>query len=158
MAGVTLPRLRDLWRTAVEASEFDADVYLGPIVSGDPDDAIFVGYDGNPFGDMEMVVHSQDWGTIGARNRDEEFDVRCCVLNRSGLADPKGLAAAIARLYGLFGVIAAAVHRDPALALGVTPYTASIRGVASYIPLDETDAVQPRVAFNVHVRTRLPGL
>jgi hypothetical protein len=127
-------------------------------VSGDPDDAVFIGYDGNPFGDMEMVVHSQDWGTIGARNRDEEFDVRCCVLNRTGLADPKALEDALGRIYGMFGIIADATHADPSLGLGITPFTASIRGLASYVPLDETDAVQPRVSFNIHVRTRLPGL
>lgn len=159
-ARVTMPRLRDLWTDAVAASVFarTVDVYLGPIVSGDPDDAVFVGYDGNPFGDMEMVVHSQDWGTIGAKNRDENFDIRCCVLNRSGLIDPKSLAAAIDRLYGMFAVLADAVHRDPSLGLGITPFTASIRGLSSFVPLDETDAVQPRVSFNVHVRTRLPGL
>lgn len=155
-----MPRLRDVWTAAFAASEFagTVDVYLGPIVSGDPDDAVFVGYDGNPFGDMEMIVHSQEWGALGARNRDEEFDIRCCVLNRSGLIDPKALEAAIYRLYGMFTVLADATHRDPSLGLGITPYTASIRSLSSFIPLDETDAVQPRVSFNVHIRTRLPEL
>jgi hypothetical protein len=156
-AGIVLPRLRDVFAASLADPYPDVDVYLGPIVSGDPDDAVFVGYDGNPFGEMETVIHTQQWGALGNKARDEEFDVRCAILNRSGQTDADGVAAALARLYGMFSAVADGVHSDPSIQLGppVTPVmSCSIRGLGSFVPLTEV-GVEPRVGFNVHVRTRL---
>lgn len=156
-AGMVLPRLRDVFRAGLVTPYPDVDVYLGPIVSGDPDDAVFVGYDGDPSGDMETVVHTQNWGALGNKARDEEFDVRCAILNRTGQTDADGVAAAIARMYGMFDAIANSVHADPSIGLGppTSPImTCSIRGLGSFMTLTD-DGVAPRVTFSVHVRTRV---
>ena len=156
-AGIVLPRLRDLFRTALAEPFPDVDIYLGPIPTGDPDDAVFVGYDANPFGDMEMVIHTQQWGALGNRARDEDFEVRCAILNRTGQTDSEGVAKAIERLYGMYHAVANAIHADPSIGLGppLTPVmTCSVRGLGSYLPLTES-GVEPRVSFSVHVRTRI---
>lgn len=156
-AGIVLPRLRDVCAAALTSLSPPVEVFLGPIVSGDPDDAFFVGYDGDPFGEMEAVVHTQNWGALGNRSRDEEFDVRCCILNRSGQDDADGIAAAITRMYAMFDAIATAIHSNPSIGLG-PPTTAvmlcSIRGLASFMTLTP-NGVEPRVSFNVHVQTRV---
>lgn len=159
-AAVVLPRLRTLFADAI-ADEFPrTNVFLGPIASQDPDDAVFVGYDGDPFGDMEMVVHTQNWGALGNNARDEEFDVRCCILNRAGAEDEKAVNAAVERMYRMYMLIADRLHDDPSIGLGPsTPNNApimqcSIRGIGTYMSLTET-GVEPRVSFSVHVRTRL---
>lgn len=162
-APATMTRLRDLWTTALAGSEFagTVDVYLGPLVSGDPDDAVFVGYDGDPFGDMQAVTHAQGWAGIGARRRNEEFDVHCCVLNQSGSTDGPGFVAAFERLYGIASVLFDAVHSDPSLGLGpgkptgAPRFTADVRGFSAHVPTDDTRGVMPRVQFSVHVVTRI---
>jgi hypothetical protein len=161
----TVLRLHTLFTEALATSPFagEVDAYLGPMMSGDPDDSVHVGYDGDPMGDMEMVVHQQQWVGIGAgpARRDEEFDVRCCILNMSGSTDAVGFAAAIARLYSIARVLFAPIHRDPSLGLGpgteenAPRFTADVRGFSSYVPTDDQRGVMPRVQFSVHVVTRV---
>src|SRR5687768_4215310 len=77
----------------------DVDAYIGPYASGDPDDAVFVGYDGDPDGDMEAIVHTQGWaGALGAKARNEEFSIRCCILNLSGAGDAGAITRALNRI------------------------------------------------------------
>jgi hypothetical protein len=162
-AGIVLPRLRDMARTALEVEyppdeDGAVDVYLGPLVSGDPDDAVFIGYDGDPLGDFECVRHTQVWGALGQKARDEEFDVLCCIMNRAGQTDADGVAECFDRLYRIFTLIANSIHAVPSLGLGppMTPYmTADIRNFGAYMPLMESGDVQPRLSYNVHVRTRM---
>lgn len=156
-AGIVLPRLHAVAAAALATPYPTMKCFLGPIVSGDPDDAFFVGYTGDPFGDMEMVRHTQQWGAIGNKARDEEFDVHCCFLNRSGASTASGVASAIERLYGAQSVVANAIHGNPSIDLGppTTPVMqCSIRGLASYMPLTD-NGVEPRITFAVHVRTRI---
>lgn len=161
----TVLRLHALFGEALAASEFagEVDAYLGPMMSADPDDAVMVGFDGDPMGDMEMVVHQQSWAGIGVgpARRDEEFDVRCCILNMSGSTDPVGFAGAIGRLYRIARVLFEPIHRDPSLGLGpgseenAPRFTADVRGFSSYVPTDDQRGVMPRVQFSVHVVTRV---
>lgn len=134
----------------------EVDAYLGPYPSGDPDDAVFVGYDGNPEGDLEAVVHRQSWaGAVGQGRRDEQFDIRCCVLNLAGANSVDAIGQAIMRVYGIFGVLARALHTDPHLGLGVHPYRAEITGPSSYLPPGSQAGIEARVTFDVHVETRI---
>lgn len=157
-AGLVIPRLRTLWTEALAVSHPEVDVYLGPLVSGDSDDAVFVGYDGDPFGDMEVAVHTQQWAGAATHKRNDVFDVRCCVLNTAGAFDGDQVAAALERLYSVFMVCATTVHTDPSLGLGITPFVASITGFGSFLPLAENEAggtlVEPRISYSVHVETR----
>ncbi len=153
-----IPRLRDAFVNALGGPFPDTNVFLGPIVSGDPDDAVFIGYDGDQFGEMEVAVHTQQWGALGNKARDEEFDVRCCILNVAGAVDADEVEAAFTRLYAMYQAIAAEIHRDPSIGLGppVAPVmVCAVRNFASYMPLTENGGVEPRISFSVHVRTRV---
>lgn len=163
-APATMRALDSLFRAAIAASPYgdgSVDVYLGPLVSGDPDDAVFIGFDGDPEGAFAMTLHDQTWRTLGPRNRDENFDVFCCVLTMSGRTDGPGVLDAVDRLYGVFDVCASAVHADPSLGLGpgsehnAPLFKASVRGFSTFIPTDPERGAIPRVQFSVHVETRI---
>lgn len=156
-------RLIDLWRPALAGSAdySDVDVYLGPLVSGDPDDAVFVGYDGDPMGEMEMVTHTQNWAGLGQKRQGEEFDVHCCILALTAVTDGDALSAAIARLYGVWRTITAVVKADPSMGMGpgttenAPHWVTSVRNFQSYAPTDAQRGVEPRITFDVHVETRV---
>lgn len=160
----TMRALDALWRAAIAGSAYgdgSVDVYLGPLINGDPDDAVFVGYDGDPEGAFAMTQHTQEWRTLGQRRRDEQFDVFCCVLTMSGRTDGPGVLDAVERLYGIYSVCADAVHADPSLGLGpgsahnAPVFKASVRGFQTYIPTEPDRGAIPRVQFSVHVETRI---
>lgn len=161
-ATATMRQLDTRWRDALApAYGRTVDVYTGPLVNGDPDDAVFIGYDGDPEGAFAMTQHTQNWRTLGTRARDEEFDIFCCVLTMNGSTDGQGLVDAIDRLYGIYTVCADTVHNDPGLGLGPgsdhnAPYfQASVRGYSTFIPTDPERGAIPRVQFSVHVNTRI---
>jgi len=110
-APATMRALDSRWRAALTPVYGPTvDVFLGPLVTGDPDDAVFIGYDGDPEGAFAMTQHTQNWRTLGTRARDEEFDVYCCILTMSGSTDGPGVLDAIDRLYGIYDVCANTVH------------------------------------------------
>jgi hypothetical protein len=163
-AVATMRALDTIWRDALAASVYgdhSVDVYLGPLVSGDPDDAVFIGYDGDPEGAFSMTQHTQNWRTLGTRARDEEFDIFCCILTMTGRTDGPGVLDAIERLYGIYATCADAVHRDPSLGIGPgsahnAPYfKASVRAFSTFIPTEPERGAIPRVQFSVHVETRV---
>lgn len=158
-------RLLELWKAALAARPEYAqtvDVYLGPMYSGDPDDAVFVGYDGDPTGDFEMVAHSQNWAALGQRAQNDTFDVRCCILTLTGATDGEAMAAAMARLYDIWRCITAVVKADPGMGMvgpgsteGAPVWVAEVRSFSSYVPTDDERGVMPRIQFDIHVETRV---
>jgi len=157
-------RLIELWRTALDANPDyvdSVDVYLGPIYSGDPDDAVFVGYDGDPAGDFEMVQHTQNWAALGQRAQNDMFDVRCCILTLTGATDGEAMAAAMARLYDIWLTITATIKADPSMGMvtgtvgGAPVWVADVRSFSSYVPTDDERGVMPRIQFDIHVETRV---
>lgn len=156
-------RLIELWQQAVDASEYKGgvDVYFGPLVSGDPDDAVFVGYDGDPSGDFEAVTHTQSWAALGQHRQDDYFDIHCCILTMSGITDGEGMIAAMGRLYGIWICLSSAIKADPSLGLGpgttedAPVWVSDVRSFSSYVPTDEERGVMPRITFDVHCETRV---
>lgn len=128
-----------------------ANVWFGPVVTGDPTDSIYIGYDGDPEGEMAAIVGDQDWaGTLGAKQRDETFDIVCSITVLAGDGD---VAAAVARVYALFAIVTQAVRTNTCL--GQPPPTVvSIRSPQLY--LDPTaQGLEPRLVFRVNVKTRI---
>lgn len=127
--------------------------WYGPVVTGDPADSVFIGYDGDPDGDMEAVASDEDWAGIGAKRRDERFTVRCAIVVLVGTAVPLD---AIERVYAILAIIAHRLRVDPSLGLGPprSPvYYAEIASVA--VHNDQTSrGIQTRMVFGVRVRTR----
>lgn len=133
-----------LWTTA------GLDAVDGPFVSGDISDRLFVGYDGDPEGEFQVADLDSDWAGLGAKARDEEFDVVCAVVTRPGFTRAsEARTAAIA----VFQTAAAALRADPSLGMP-PPTTAAAIAQSLYTPPAST-GVQGRLVFNVHVRTRV---
>lgn len=161
MVPATLAALYELATTA--AAEYnarpDADpdypvrAWYGPVVTGDPADSVFVGYDGDPEGDMQAVSSDEDWAGIGAKRRDERFTVQCAIVVLVGTAVP---LEAIERAYAILAIIAHRLRVDPSLGLGPprSPvYYAEVGSVA--VHNDQTSrGIQTRMVFGVRVRTR----
>lgn len=156
-------RLVELWKAAIGDTDYTGtvDVYFGPLVSGDPDDAVFVGYDGDPTGDFEAAAHTQNWAALGQRRQDDFFDIRCCILTMNGITDGDGMIAAMGRLYGIWSCLSGAIKADPSMGMGpgtienAPVWVADVRSFSSYVPTDEERGVMPRITFDVHVETRV---
>ncbi len=126
------------------------DTVDGAFVSGDLTDRLFVGYDGDPEGEFQSADLDSDWAGLGAKARDEEFDIVCAVVTRPGFArasEARNAALAV------FQTAAAALRADPSLGLP-PPTTAAAVADALYTPPGST-GVQGRLVFNVHVKTRV---
>jgi hypothetical protein len=156
-------RLIEIWETAIADSVYadNLDVYLGPLYSGDPDDAVFVGYDGDPGGEFEMVTHVQNWAALGQRAQHDHFDVHCCILAMAGVSDGKAMSDAMARLYGIWRTLTVALKADPSMGMGpgtaenAPVWVTDVRSFTSYVPIDPDRGVMPRISFDVHVETRV---
>jgi hypothetical protein len=156
-------RLVTMWQAALVGSAYagTVDVYFGPLVSGDPDDAVFVGYDGDPTGEFEMASHTQSWAALGQRRQDDHFDIHCCILTMNGITDGDGMIASMERLYGIWICLSSAIKADPSMGMGpgttedAPVWVADVRSFSSYVPTDEERGVMPRLTFDIHVETRV---
>lgn len=88
----------------------------GPVVTGDPGELVFVGYDGDPDGDMDAITVETAWaGTVGASRRNELITIVGCVFVPYGESDPDAATVATARAYQLLDEIDAAVMANKPL-------------------------------------------
>lgn len=128
----------------------DIDTVDGAFVSGEVGDRLFVGYDGDPEGEFQAADLGSEWAGLGAKARDEEFDIVCAVVTRPGFTSAsEARNAAIT----LFQTAAAALRANPSLGLP-PPTVAAARAEALYTP-PTSSGVQGRLVFNVHVNTRV---
>lgn len=141
----TINRLVQVWSAAVGTT-----VWNGAIVTGDFSDCLYVGYDGDPEGDFQAVDCDSEWAGLGAKARDEEFDVICAAFALDGGND---VSAARTRVYALLKVAADALRADPSLGF-TPPYTAEVKGGELFTPLTDK-GIEARVVFRVHVETRI---
>lgn len=123
----------------------------GPVVTGDYAPAVHVGYDGDPEGDFKAVDADQEWVGLGARSRDEEFDVICCVSVLSGNSE---LRTARETAFAMLATIETALRADPSLGQTPTPYVAEYRPAAVHTE-PTGNGFQVRAVFSVHVKARL---
>jgi hypothetical protein len=133
-----------LW-TAADISTVD-----GPFVSGDTGDRLFVGYDGDPEGEMQAAELESEWSGIGTTKRDEEFDIFCAVVTRSGFRRASEARTAALALYQTASV---ALRANPSLGLP-PPSVAAPKPQGLFTP-PTSQGVQGRLVFNVHVKTRI---
>lgn len=130
--------------------------YDGPVVDHEfPDEAVFVGYDGDPEGEQIAADMSQEWAAIGAKRRNESFDIRCCAIAYFG--DGDSWKDARARAKTLLSSVETVLRADPSLGQldGVTPFfVAEIRPTVAH--QENTDrGYRVRIPFTVHVETRI---
>lgn len=122
----------------------------GAVVSGDFENAVYVGYDGDPDGDFKTVVMDQEWAGLGARARTETFDIICCAYVLSGAADTKSVRDTV---YGLLATAETTLRANPSLGQAST-FVAAIKPQELFT-WPTTGGVQGRLVFHVHVQTRI---
>lgn len=148
MATSRLPATIDALVTTFTAAGIKT--WDGAFVTGDYTDAVFVGYDGDPDGDYQTADMNQDWAGIGAKKRDEEFDVICAAVAKSGSTSIKTARdAAIA----LFSLVENTLRADPSLGFS-PPYVAEVKPTGLFTE-PTSDGLQARLVFTVHVKTRI---
>lgn len=127
-----------------------AKPYVGPFVTSDPGDALFLGYDGDPNGEFKSVSASSEWAGLGAKARNEVFTVHCAITALAG--DPDVLAA-VDRVYAIHTAFEAAVRADPDLNQA-PPFTAAVAG-GELFTMAHPAGLQVLLAFGVQVTTRI---
>lgn len=124
----------------------------GPFVTGDYDNAVFVGYDGNPEGNFLSAGIKQEWsGTLGTARRDEIMEITCAVVVMSGDTDVK---TARLNAFGLFGTVETTLRADPSLGFS-SPYVAGVKPVDFYVEPDSERGFVARLVFVVEAKTRI---
>jgi hypothetical protein len=147
----TIDALLSSWRTAPSLSA--DNVIDGPKVGSLPREVVFVGYDGDPEGDFTVAESEQEWAGLGAKRRDEEFDVVCSIVVTRGDSDVKG---ARDRGFAIQALLEDKLRSDPSLGMpgDTLPFTAEFRPVSVHLE-PTAQGFQVRVVFNVHVKTRV---
>lgn len=123
----------------------------GPFVTGDYAPAVHVGYDGDPEGEFQAVEPDQEWAGLGAKARDEEFDVICCVTLSSGDSDVRTARVAA---FAILATVETTLRANPSLGQS-PPFVAAFKPGAVHIQPDENVGFSLRAVFNVHVKTRI---
>lgn len=142
----TVDRVVHLLRTA------GLQVWDGPIMTGDRGDAVFVGYDAVPDGEFRSAEMNQQWAeAVGARRRDETFDIQCAALASVGENDPK---LGRDRAFALLAVVETTLRADPSLGITPTPFVAEFAPTAVFTEPDGA-GLQVRVPFLIRVSTRI---
>jgi hypothetical protein len=145
---VVLPALLTLVRAAPLTA---VQIYDGPFATGDPSDAIHIGYDGDPDSDTEAVTSDQAWAGLGAKSRDETITITSAVYLLNGAAD---VATARARGYELLAAVEEAIHPLPAMGLTPPTWAGVTNSSLIYIPT-ATAGLELWLRFWITVRTRL---
>lgn len=116
---------------------------------GDILDFVFVGYDGDPEGELLAAAGDQDWAGIGTKKRDESFDIACAVVSKYSADPPK---TARDRVKAQFTLVESAILADPSLGLpGQVQYC-----IADVHPIQLfAEQGQYRLTFVIRVQTRV---
>lgn len=152
MAASRVPAiLTALTTTATTAlSATTCKVYRGPFVTGDPGTSLFIGYDGNPAGEFRAVQVVSQWAGLGARARDEQFDVACAITLLSGSGD---VAQATDDVYALHTLFEAAVRASPALSQA--PRLTAELSAGELFTMPHPSGLQVLLSFTVRVSARI---
>lgn len=128
-----------------------ARVELGPVVSGDPSDTVWVGYDGDPEGEFRAGRRDSEWVGLGAKKRDESTFVTCAITTLAGDGD---VTAALTRIDVLFDALEDSLRADPSLGQSPTPFVAAVDDGDLFMDLT-TAGLEPRLVFTVAIKTRI---
>lgn len=149
----TLRRLHEVW-TGAFAADKTVNVWLGQVATGDPTDALWVGWDADPDGDDQMGSARTRWAGIGAKRRDEDLAIVCCLTALQGIgSDAGGILLAVDRVYALHNVAEDALRVDPSLGQG-PPYVAAVSSGDLYMHPQPDQGLLARLVFTATVATR----
>lgn len=143
--------LNELQSVAVTAmANTGCQVFRGPFVTGDPGSALFIGYDGDPGGDFDTVVQTSEWAGLGAKARNEMFDVFCSITELSGEGD---VGTATDHVFVLFAAFEDAMRATPGL--NQTPRLTAAVASIQLSTMPHPSGLQVRLTFTVRVSARI---
>jgi hypothetical protein len=125
-------------------------VFRGPFVTGDPGSALFIGYDGDPGGDFETVIQNSEWAGLGAKARNEMFDVFCAITELSG---ENNVGAATDHVFVLFSAFEDAMRANPGL--NQAPRLTAAVATVHLSTMPHPSGLQVRLTFTVRVSARI---
>lgn len=123
-----------------------ANVIDGWEVVGDTLDFVYIGFDGDPEGDLSAADINQDWAGIGTKKRNEFFDIVGAVVSRYSADTPK---TSRDRVKAQFTIVETAVLADPSLGFS-PPCVAGVNPVQLF-----AEPGQYRLTFVIRVQTRI---
>lgn len=148
------PAVVDAILTVVRAAAGTIEVADGPIVSGEYDETICIGYDGDPEGSGEAYSSDQDWIGLGAKHRDETIRVNCAIHLALGDAGVGTVKAARDRAHVLLGIVEDAIHPAPSIGLS-PPCWAGITSHRMLPILSAAVGLEAWIPFVITCRTRI---
>lgn len=123
-------------------------VFDGPVITGDFQAAVFVGYDGAAdSSDYKAVAGTQDWASLGAKRRSEAFSVICAAVALTGETDTKTGRDAV---YALLDIVGTTLRTDPSLGLNSPPFVAELKPVDLFTEPTE-NGLQCRWVFTIDI-------
>lgn len=125
-------------------------VYYGPPVTQDVSNCLFIAFDGNPEGTYQGVVGDSVWAGLGAKARDENFQVICCIYVITGDDDNE---VATERAFTLLGNVETALRADPSLGQA-PPFVAGVDLPELYVEPGPY-GIQIRLTFRISVKSRI---
>jgi hypothetical protein len=155
MVQTMLPQAIDAIVSKLQAAGLT--VWDGPIITGNYDDAVYIGYDGEYDGEEKAVSILQAWKGLGANARSEDLDIACAVVTLTGNDDPSWKTSRDTTI-AILEKIGQVLRADPSLGLG--PPTVSADFVAELWPGElyqenGPSGLQARIVFTIHIKTRV---
>jgi hypothetical protein len=156
MVASRVPAVIDALVTILTAADLGAPIWDGPITTGDPSDAVYIGYDADPQGGEEQGAEvQQGWAGIGTESRDEEGQIMCAVVVLTG-NQITGWKGPRDRAYALLDGVNGAIRGTPAKAsLGLSPPMTAELWPGAYFQEANPDGFQARLLFQIHYTTRV---
>src|SRR5215470_17872349 len=148
-----VPELIDNLVAALQAAPGldGVQVVDGPLVSSSAArEWVFVGYDGDPEGEMQAASASQEWAGLGAKAKNEIIALNCCVMVLDGSTEVK---PARDRAFAVFGDVESVARSD--VALGLPPPTVCSIAEHSFYAEQTTDGLRGRLPFTIICTTRI---
>lgn len=146
-----IPAVIDALVTVFTTAVAPAVVYDGPVVTGDaPLSFLYVGYNGDPEGQMYAGGSEPNWAGLGAKKQNEPVNVQCVAVSRGNETTWKTVRDAT---FALITSVETALIGDPSI--GLSPPTTAELNTMQYFQASDGSFMEGRVVFTVLVNTRI---
>ncbi|OLE27975.1 MAG: hypothetical protein AUG44_08785 [Actinobacteria bacterium 13_1_20CM_3_71_11] len=145
-----IPATVDAIVTALQTAGLN--VLDGPVLTGDPSDVVLIGFDGDNEGEQQAATNTQTWAGIGAKKRDEEFEIIGAICVLVGGSDPSWKSTRD-RTFSYLETMGQTLRANPSL--GQSPPFVAELIPGDYFQENTTVGYQARIVFRIHVKTRV---
>lgn len=130
----------------------------GPLISGDFENTVYVGYDADPDRNPAPgATSNQEWAGVGQRKRNETNIITCAAVTGIVGDDITTWKAARDTAYAMIETVGHVLRTDALLgpALGLSPPSIAELWPGDYYPEWGPQGYQVRVLFTIHHKTRV---